>query len=492
MSYVSEYSLNVISEKNSFIGELYARGYIFKTSSPPVVPDHWLRDRFGDFYYAHDERLHQNYKADGDFALLCLGVLNDVRNSGRSTSECCNELLNALKESDETFFNELSYTCGRYVLMWKKDGKLWMVTDATGMKPAYYYNQEEKIISSHVNLVRWNGKYADAASKIAMKFGYPGIRTPITNVFLLTPNSKLDINTMSPVRFWPKAPIGSLKLNDAVDQVRSYVSGALKHYAVFYNPIVSVTAGLDSRLTLSLMKGVNNCHYFTYYRADDVDTDAVDRAFATTFSNVSGQEVNIFELREFREKNPIPSGFSEVQSENTTYGHIKYLAWVYYEFFGSMQNVLHVRSNISEVGREFWKSKRFPVVSGKDLARIYLYKDKDYKANYIFDVIERFEEFDKITGLTSCDQFVDVKSLFYWEFRMASWHSGVIAESDIAFDTVSVYNCRKTLEVMLSVNVKARRQSLILRNIIAKQWPELAEYEVNGEPFWPEGTQFSG
>jgi len=354
------------------------------------------------------------------------------------------------------------------------------------MKPVYYYNCEEKILSSHVNLIRLNGRNARNATFIPTKFGYPGIRTPVTNTLLLTPNSKLDLNTMAPVRFWPEKRAGQLRLADAIPQAHSYLKGAFEHYNNFYHPVISVTAGLDSRLTLSFTKGINKLTLFTYYRNDNEDTDRLDRTFAEAFSSISDNEVNIIELEKMNE---VPLEFSEIQQENTTYDHIKRLAWVYYELYRSKKDVLHIRSNISETGRNFWKSKKFPVISGKDLARIYLYGDKEYQAKYVFDVIDRFEEFDTITGLTGCRHLVDVKSLFYWEFRMASWHSAVVAESDPAFDTVSVYNSRKILETMLSVDAQIRSQGLILRNIIFREWPELANHDINGKPFWPGSIQ---
>lgn len=469
-------------ENNTYRDEIFARGYVLSAQSL-VAPDHWTQGKLGAYGYAHDPRT-PCYRAErAGKELLCLGIIHDVRAPEQSSAEFCDSLLDALCRSEGSFFDALSFSCGRYVIVWRDAKNFHAVTDATGMKSVYYcVTGDEKVIASHVRLVAWNMMNPQAAPGIRIKFGHPGIATLVEDVFLLTPNTCLDLSDMKPRRFWPKHAIQPLELDEAVELAGKYLQGAFDHYQIFYKPVISVTAGLDSRLTLSLMRNHPNASLMTYYRNDAVDTDEVDLEFAKKFQEISQRPVDILYLRQSK---AAPKDFEKIQSHNTTYDHIKRLAWVYYKKFREDDKVIHVRSNISEVGREFWRGKKFPVKTGKDLARIYLYGDKEYKANYTFRVIEYFEEFDRVTGLTQCAGLIDLKSLFYWEFRMAAWHSGAVLESDPAFDTVSVYNCRRTLEILLSVDLKHRLKSAIIRKIIAQKWPRLSEYNVNGNPFWP-------
>jgi hypothetical protein len=467
---------------NQFKGELFARGYVV-SECEVLAPENWVRGEFGKFFFAHDPRLNFCKLDCNNTELIYFGVISDVRDAMLSRLEVCQNLSIAIDESTEKFEDELSFTCGRYVIFWKSDGQYWVTTDATGMRCAYYTTQNIRVISSHIRLLSWNMPGAVFSPKIPMKFGYPGVGTPVKNTRYLTPNTKLNLSNRSVVRYWPCKSIEGIDLRGAIEKSAAYLQGAMDHYATFYKPLISVTAGLDSRLSLALSKNILNGEYFTYYRNDSLETDVHDLAFANIISNVFGRSVDVFELSKL---NGAPEDFSNIQKINTIYDHLKKLSWIYYEKYSSRSEIIHVRSNISEVGREFYKGKNFDVNNGVDLARIYLQGDKDYKARYIFNIIERFEEFERVTGITKCKDNVDIKSLFYWEFRMASWHSSVVLESDPAFETVSVYNCRKTLETLLSVSKEERLKSSILRHIIDNKWPELSSFEVNGEPFWRE------
>jgi len=468
-----------------FARELFARGYVLSSSGPVNAPGHWLSAEFRNFHVRHDPRLPANRAAAREAELLCLGIIFDVRHPHRTPAECVADLAAALGESEHAFLSELSCMNGRHVIMYCRKDACSILTDATGMKSAFYYRREKTVIASHPELVAENGEFAESRPKIRLKFGYPGIDSHVAHCRLLTPNTKLDLATMRVERFWPRRKPDEISVDTAAERVHAALNGGLEHAFRFHDPIISVTAGLDSRTTISLLKDGQNPELFTYYRADDMDTDRLDADFAQQYGQETGRDVEIVTLRDWGDA---PDEFRTVQNRNTVAGHIRKLAWIYYQKHGANPKALHVRSNISEVGREFWKGKKFPVRSGTDLARIYLYGDREYPASYVFDVIERFNEFDRVTGLTGCAEMVDIKSLFYWEFRMASWHAGVVVESDPAFETISLFNCRYLLETMLSVPKEARQSSIVLRRVIAGANPRLAEFDVNGKPFWPAGT----
>ena len=297
---------------------------------------------------------------------------------------------------------------------------------------------------------------------------------------MLTPNAALDLDEMMPARVWPSRPLPERSVKEAAEIVREHMDGVVRYIQQNHRLLVSVTAGLDSRLTLSFLKDAKNVQFFTYYRNDQRDSDFHDLAFAEVLHDQLRRNVEVLRLGDFP---AMPKGFRWLIETNTFISHQKHLAWVYAHRYGAEENLVHLRSNISEVGREFWRGKGFEIGSGKDLARVYLQADKEYPAAYVFRVITLFEEFDQVTGLSACRDLVDLKSLFYWEFRMASWHAQLVAESDPAFETLSLFNCRAVLEAMLSVPRAERAAGSVLRRIISDNWPELAGYPVNGKPF---------
>ncbi|WP_434222626.1 tetratricopeptide repeat protein [Limnospira platensis CENA597] len=467
---------------NKYYQELFARGYIISNKRITTVPFHWKKSRFCDIYFAYDPRLNCHLARETDVAVMCLGLICDVRFPKQTTDECVSFLAESLASSESIFYDRLSYACGRFVIAaYQPEVGLFILTDATGMKSAFYYNQEAKIVGSHAQLVAENAQNTERRTPIPFKKGYPGIQTPFHNIFLLTPNTQLNFDNFSIRRFFPVSPLISLNLEQAVERVAEYLKGAMQHFATFYQNLISLTAGLDSRVTLALNKNHSNVRYFTYYRRDSVDTDKYDKMVAENLAHKFGLSHEILYLSQYPKEE---QEFLSILNNNTYYSHIRSVAFVYYQKFSQSANLIHVRSNVSGIGREFYKNTKFPILSAKDLAYLYLIGSSNHRPEYIAEVIRKFEEFDRITNIMQCQSLIDIKSLFLWEFRMAAWHSQVVIESDPAFDTVSIYNCRKTLEIMLSITREKREKSLILKKIINNEWPELTEFKINGKGFW--------
>jgi len=482
---------------DAYAAELYARGYVCG-AEPPRAPEGWLRLRFGRHHLAHDPRLAAtratagpgNGEADGAAELLCLGLICDVRRPEATAAEVVAGLARGLAAAEADFFEDLAHACGRHVVLFRRGGSpnggadgswgpSWLVTDATGMKPAFRTLGAPRLVASHAGLA------AEAAGRgrapdLAFRKGYPGLRTPFEDVLLLTPNTRLNLDDGTVERFWPARAIAPLTSDAAAALAGGWMQAAFDHLAARHAPVVSVTGGLDSRVTLAMTRRHPDIPLFTYFRRAGLETDAADRAFAAAFGRATGRAVRVFTLSEGAPTDP---GFLRLLERNTYFDHIRRAAWTYHQAFAALPGAVHLRSNLAEIGREFWKHKRFPVATPVDLARIYLAERSEYPAGYVFAVIERFAELDAVTGLLAAGDHVDVKSLLYWEHRMAAWHSQVTAEGDPAFDTVSLYNCRRLLETLLAVPRPDRLRGVVPRRIIAARWPELTRFPVNGKPF---------
>src|SRR5690606_24540111 len=139
---------------------------------------------------------------------------------------------------------------------------------------------DPRMVASHHNLLKINAPNEQLRKEIPMKFGYPGLRGPLSNSFLLTPNSKLRMTDFRAERFWPKRAIVQQDLNEASEVVQRNMQGAADHITKRFEPVVSITAGLDSRLTLSFILNRANARFFTYYRNENADTDSMDVRFA--------------------------------------------------------------------------------------------------------------------------------------------------------------------------------------------------------------------
>ena len=68
----------------------------------------------------------------------------------------------------------------------------------------------------------------------------------------------------------------------------------------------------------------------------------------------------------------------------------------------------------------------------------------------------------------------------HWEQRVGNWAAMTFNEYDIAFETLCPYNCRKYIELMLSVPFKYRTMPdyILHHEIINNLWPETLKYSV--------------
>ena len=463
---------------NPYAAWLFARGYIARTNAAPKAPTSWLRKTFGDLHLAHDARLSAVESQDAGSKVLCLGLLFDVREPDISTEDCIQRLTSALTASEEQFLSELQYTCGRYVCLYRRmAASPEIVSDATGMKPVFYGGGEAKYVSSHVELIAHNEPEMTLIPRLPFRYGYPGIATPRRGIRLLTPNTTLNITTFRVSRFWPTHSLPSLPLNDAVDIVQGNLNNAARHVCSRFSPLVSVTAGLDLRTTLSTVLGKPNVRYFTYDTG--VSSMKFDRALCKAFRDAGLVDSELIQTKDIL----IDSAFNQIMKANSIGEHSNKLSYLYFTKFGNKEKLLHIRSNIAEVGREFWGKSNIEIDQHYRMSDIYLLYEKYSDPKSVSRIKDFFEEFFRISSFGDAIGKLDSKSLFYWEFRMAKWHSQLVAESDPAFDTISLFNCRHTLATMLSVSKAHRKGGDIQKAVILRNSPELAKFPINGKPF---------
>jgi hypothetical protein len=138
-------------------------------------------------------------------------------------------------------------------------------------------------------------------------------------------------------------------------------------------------------------------------------------------------------------------------------------------------NLLHIRSNVYEIGRMYYrKGKKLPkTVTIDSLVECYSSKAKND--------IRVTEAFIKYYDLIQMDNIFnyDPYDILYWEYRMGTWISQVLLESDIAHDTFVLFNVRKILKLLLSVSYTDKYENTVFKELINKNWPILNYWEIN-------------
>jgi hypothetical protein len=69
--------------------------------------------------------------------------------------------------------------------------------------------------------------------------------------------------------------------------------------------------------------------------------------------------------------------------------------------------------------------------------------------------------------------------MFYWEYRLGTWHSSLLLESDIAHDTYVIYNAREIIQKLLSIPVSDQLNATVLKRLVKKHWPVLNYWQEN-------------
>lgn len=461
--------------------ELFAKGYIL-SERLPSCPSGWLEGRFGSFLIAHHPDLSLTYARCGQTEIACLGLIFDSRSPRTDQQDVLSGIAEALARSEADMFELLSHTNGRYVLIYPgDDGRPYLLHDATGMRSVMFHVGEQVTVSSHLRLLEIDVARFGERDARDFKFGFPGRLTPNRAVRALTPNTRLCLSTGNVARFWPTQAVEKMSLSEAAHKVGTLLRNSFEWIDQRHDHFATVTAGLDSRVTLAVIG--NETRYATYYRNDQVDTDLIDKETTELIARKLGLNHRVLgpETREH-----IPEAFRQVVRFNTFKSHIPGMAWAYREcMVKSPSETIHIRSNLSEIGRMFYQGRGSSPKTGADLNTLWstragLRNDENAAA---------FQEFADTTQFFATP--VEHSSLFYWEHRMGTWHSQVPLESDVACETLSLYNCRSLLALMWAVSEHAQKKSLLLKRIVATRSPELTQFELNGGSFRPSDNRDS-
>ncbi len=382
------------------------------------------------------------------------------------------------------FLDAVDHLSGRHlILLGRADlPSLFLFQDATGMR-AVYYSEERECCASHADLLASHLNCPEhpffPEYERLFKNGennsicFPGHQSRYRGILQLTPNHVLCLPNMAMTRFWPRAPLAPQTADEALEKALDIFNVQARALAACPKKLcLSATAGNDSRITLAVFRPFKDrITLYTYrdpqnalYGADtDMDAGYV-RAFATEFS-VPFKELVL-------EEAPAPDILALCQA-NAYQRHIPRAVTKECEAFPG-DEYLHIRSNLLEIvrGRKTYREDHLPDSAPETFMRYRFRRAAGpWREEDVLPLYRRFWEdsdFEHLCGL----KFTDI---LYWEERCGLWHGGsVLPESDLAFDTWCLYNCRDFLASQLAVPAEFQRTNYIVNAIVARAWPEIA------------------
>ena len=467
----------------------FARGFIVSVAAfePPVQA--WVSQEIAGLWISRALEVPLTMARSGGRFVVVIGHFVDTE-TWLSTEAAVSLAAEALARSEGELLDTTDAWSGRYVVIFGVETDRHVMTDATGMRSVFYALDGSFILASHCRLVATltgAGSPILNARRTAVRaivpprrrrlvVSLPGRSTPWPGVVYLTANMVLDIETRRLRRVFPRRPLGVLTTTAASALIAPRLRGQVDALVDSGRPVaISVTGGVDSRVTVAASRDVRDAvRYFTY-RVRDVPGNDEDVAAASSIADAMRLPHGVVEVPPSIQ----PPELDAVMREATFLSHGRRIVAAYRAAFSP--DTIHIRSNIGEVGRCYYRRSRAGAVmptsptdiSASDLARLWAHGEASEP------LVESFAEWMTATSFRGV-QDIDALDLFYWEHRMSCWHSNVVLESDFAFDTHSLFNSRWVLERTLSVSIEDRCRGSVFRHLVAEMWPELAALPMGG------------
>lgn len=461
----------------------FARGYYLTNYQSIDLGAHWATTRLGNYTLGWDRRTPSASVSLGDHSVHLIGRAFHLRLDDYSPEVIVRALFRAANRGREAFDRELYQLSGRYVVVHHGPHGTFLQTDAVGMRSAYY-TQNGGTVSSHAALTSHiTGINTPSPFGVKNWFrltkapSHPGRATEYEGIFALTPNTELNVRSSGVRRVGPLPRNEDRPAVEVAEELIPLLQSQLRSLADRERLLMSLTAGLDSRVSLALSHPVrNDITYFSYatYRGDQPSPSEPDMLAARQMCQDHGLDFRVVMVKEMLTSGPL----NNVIRENSRRIHSPSIAAQYRNQLPP--DSVHLRSNIYEIGRSFFRnasSKPLPDLGAEEFAKrvIRVREHESYQ-----DGVAAFKDWINVTGFDEVDGY-DPYDLYYWELRMGRWLPAHLTESDIAHDTYTVVNSRRILELLLSVSLEDRMAATVFDMLIGMTWPSLFKYPVNGE-----------
>lgn len=470
---------------------LYPRGFVY-SKIPAKLPDevtHFNRHATarGTFWFAPE--LHHEISETTDLTVVVFGHAHYVtlNASDNDLLSITGRIADAWRASGCTGVEGVLYDlAGRYGVFILSAQDSHVYQDAHGMR-SIYYNTEATIVSSHERLLADITGAGLATSRIsALPLIARWSHTNYAEIRSMIPNHRLDLEHGSSERFFGKQanPYLGLSNKQRIDMVHHLWTKQVLELARNHNIALSITGGLDSRVSLALARPLwDKVHTFTYtasptkggWWAKSLHKDDVIVRQILDAVDVKHTLLNRADAK------PVDRNQKDIMDKNSAGHHGPWLVNMYREHI-SGSDVVHLRGNLNETARNYYHDFVDPVtpIEGvRQLMRTLVRSKAPARIPELEEIMEEFEhEFDD-SQLDQLDPSYEQLDMYYWEIRMGRWFSEVFNETDAAFESVIPFNHRRIIDIALSFTEQERLDGLLFRELINKNAPFLNFFGIN-------------
>ena len=483
---------SLIPQRDDFSHLHYARGYVFSRGPQAQTPNFWRTAEFAGGHFQWDPRVPLARSSADEYEVLLCGNAIHTAKALSSPDGLADLLLAALRRGRQEYLDELEDFSGQFVIFARSGREITVQSDAIGSR-AVFHDGKARVIASHANLV---GRAVDAGPSRFNDWvrrpdthDYPGRTTAYEVVWLLMPNTELELGSGSITRIGPR-PFEPLSVSEAADQIIPHLKAQVD--LLLRGPrqvLVSASAGVDSRTSLAAFSGAGDAvKIFTYTKDPGSGHQAAELhrdKLAAEMSEDLGLPHMLFDLSS--EPRP-PAEYVTALSESSVRRSNALTSWTYHQHLD--HDAVHIRGQINGVGKwHFAKRLHFsePLeLSARRMAQL-TKRGKSLRkrpSSPLWDIAEAgFQDYIDATALRSVPNGYRLPDLFLWEHRVGYWNHAHIVESDMTFDTHQLFASRRIIRLMLSVSELDRVQLSLFREIIGRMEPSLLGYPLNGHPW---------
>lgn len=459
---------------------LYRRGFLLgrhgRVGTPPTG---WKRISIPGWEIHCDPLLRHSAAQRATVRVVVLGLAVDPVSEQTAGTPITDRLVDAQVRGRSAFLDLLDNLSGRFVVIVSTHDGTSLYLDAVGSRAVYYDTAIESfLIASHAELIADIRGYTrgsreqefmnTSAFQNDRDSYFPGISTPYPSVKSLTPNTALELETSRVRRIFPRTDyVTGLALEDLAILLQRQTRLFAQH-----NPLaISLTAGLDSRLTLaSAREDKKDIITYTTIYGEDSHQDAI---VAKRLSHLMGVRHLTIE-----EKDAPTGTFYADYSKNTAGMSSSFRAAIAHALQRNYpEQRLHLKSNGSEICRAYYRQLYFHLpsnISPQVCSHLY---GPLHTSEFVIDA---FREYIETTGLDQAvAQGYDIYDLFYWEHRVGIWQGLSLYEWDIAQDSVLAFSNRRFLTAMMNEPLKRRLKDVHYKQMMTTMWPNSLNIPIN-------------
>lgn len=466
--------------ENPYRHLLYAGGWLLAPSDVNP-PDGWPSLSLGSYRLS----FAQGWPVGSAGPTVVFGRPVDPRTGAAGPTFAAQMLTTA--RANGRFLEGLDQLVGRFLVFVDADEGPEIYQDAAGTRAVFY---RPPVAASHSALAA--AEPSDTSSEVARLWQrtsrssvnvryLPGVRAPHEGVRILTPNTWLGLPDGEVHRYWPREPrVENPDVDALAPRVAKILSRTAQTAAQAWPLMMSLTAGLDSRVTLAACRDIaDRIEFFSHVNPTKPDRGhKVDLDVAQDMARELGLAHHVYPLGEAA-KGEGYDEFLEVWLHNIGIRRgLPALMKGYVD--GWPAGTVHLRSNIAEIGRVFYRGERLGAITSAALTTRW---NRDMGEDP--DCIATFDEFCKIAQFTDEAMLgYDPLDIFYWEHRVGTWHAWLCSEADVAHDTFPIYSSRTLLQTMLAAPFDDRLHAVLYHKAIALMWPEVSSWPINPKR-WP-------